>query len=100
MEAPLLRPGRGDAASWPIAAPFLSADQRQQLFDWLHQQKRTSVVEIATYIEQHFQVRFRSEQSYYDLLHQARFSWKKSQAQNPKADPERVQAKRIEIKKN
>ena len=80
--------------------PYLSADQRQQVFDWLQPQKRTSVPEVAAYIEQHFQVRFKSEQSYYDLLNQARFSWKKSQSQNPQADPEQIEAKRIEIKKN
>ena len=62
------------------SAPFLSAAQRQQVVDWLHQQERTSVPEVATYIEQHFQVRFKSEQSYYTLLNQARFAWKKSQA--------------------
>ena len=82
------------------SAPFLSVDQRQQVIDWLHPQKRTSVPEVATYIEQHFQVRFKSEQSYYELLNQARFSWKKSQAQNPKADPDQVEAKRVEVKKN
>lgn len=49
---------------------------------WLKPQGRTSVLEVASYIEQHFQVRFKSEQSYYDLLHQARFSWKKSKARD------------------
>jgi putative transposase len=82
------------------SVPFLSTDQRQQLFDWLKPQGRTSVFEVASYIEQHFQVRFKSEQSYYDLLHQARFSWKKSQAQNPKADLDQIEAKRVELKKN
>ena len=81
------------------SASFLSVAQRQQVVDWLHQQERTSVPEVATYIEQHFQFRFRSEQSYYTLLNQARFAWKKSQAQNPKADPDQVEAKRVEIKK-
>ena len=79
--------------------PYLSADQRQQVIDWLQLQERTSVPEVATYIEQHFQIRFKSEQSYYDLLNQARFSWKKSQARNPQADPDQVNAKRVEIKK-
>jgi len=79
---------------------FLSAAQRQQILDWIRQHGRTSVPEIATYIEQHFQVRFKSEQSYYELFNQAGFSWKKSQARNPKADPEQVEAKRNAIKKN
>ncbi len=80
--------------------PYLSADQRQHVIHWLQAQQRTSVPEVATYIEQHFHVRFKSEQSYYDLLNEARFAWKKSQAQNPKADPDQVAAKRVEIKKN
>ena len=79
--------------------PFLSADQRQHVSAWLSPRGHTSVPEIATYIEQRFHVRFKSGQSYYDLLHNARFSWKKSQATNPKADPEKVAAKRVEIKK-
>ena len=82
------------------SAPFLSTDQRQQVIDWLHQQNAASVPDVAAYVEQQFQVRFKSEQSYYDLLHQARFSWKKSQPQNPNADPEQIEAKRLEIKKN
>jgi len=81
------------------SAPFLSINQRQHVSDWLHQRGHTSVPEIATYIEQRFHVRFKSGQSYYDLLHHARFSWKKSQARNPKTDPEKVEAKRVEIKK-
>lgn len=82
------------------SSPFLSAAQRQQVIDWLGQQGRMSVPEVATYIAQRFQIRFKSEQSYYELLNQAGFSWKKSQAQNPKADPDQIEIKREAIKKN
>ena len=42
---------------------------------------------------------FRSSQSYYDLLSQARYSWKKTQARSPKADPQQEINQRRVIKK-
>ncbi len=42
---------------------------------------------------------FRSSQSYYDLLSQAGYRWKKTQARSPQADPQAGIARRAEIKK-
>jgi putative transposase len=80
--------------------PYLSDDQRQQLFAWLGDKIQTSAPEMATYIQEQFGVVFKSSQSYYELLSQAHYSWKKTQQRNPKANPERVVQTRDEIKKN
>ena len=80
--------------------PYLSLEERQQAVEWLGEKTQTSVPELATYIEQHFGVVFKSSQSYYELLSHARYSWKKTQQRNPKADPEQIAETRETIKKN
>ena len=79
--------------------PYLSADQRSQINAWLASQSQPSVAELAAYIQTQFGVVFQSSQSYYTLLSQARYSWKKTQARQPKADPQQAVAKREAIKK-
>ena len=79
---------------------YLSDAQRHQLFAWLGEKVQTSAPELAAYIQEHFGVVFKSSQSYYELLSQARYSWKKTQPHQPKADPERIVQTREEIKKN
>lgn len=80
--------------------PYLSESQRQQVIDWLHDRAHHSVPELSAYLRDTFGVTFQSKQSYYDLLAEAKISWKKSQPTNPKADPQQVDEKRDEIKKN
>ena len=80
--------------------PYLSADQRTPINAWLASQPQPSVAELAAYIQTQFGVVFQSSQSYYELLSQARYSWKKTQALSPKADPQQGIDKREEIKKN
>jgi putative transposase len=79
--------------------PYLDIDQKQQVIQWLNEQDYYSTPELIAYINQTFGVSFKSRQSYYDLLNEAKISWKKSQPKNPKADPEQVVQKREEVKK-
>lgn len=79
--------------------PYLCAQERQQVIQWLNEQSHYSVPELTAYIREEFEVTFQSRQSYYDLLSEAKISWKKSQSKNPKADPEQVKQKKEEIKK-
>ena len=78
---------------------YLSADQRAQIIQWLATQSQPSVASLASYIQTQFGVVYRSSQSYYDLLSQAGYRWKKTQARSPKADPQSGIARRAEIKK-
>ena len=79
--------------------PYLSADQRAQINAWLATQSHPSVDSLASYIQTQFGVVFRSAQSYYDLLAQAGYSWKKTQARHPKADVQQGLSKRERNKK-
>jgi len=79
--------------------PYLENSQRQQVLTWLTDQDHHSVPELSAYLRDTFSVTFQSKQSYYDLLAEAKISWKKSQSTNPKADPQQVAEKRDEVKK-
>ncbi|WP_445242985.1 winged helix-turn-helix domain-containing protein [Microcoleus sp. N3A4] len=50
-------------------------------------------------IEDKYDVRFKSNQSYYTLLDEAKVSWKKTQKSNQKKNDELVKTKKIEIEK-
>jgi len=66
------------------SAGYLTAEQRDQTIAWLREQNAWSVPALQAYLRDTFQVEYQSLQSYYDLLHEAGLSWKKSQATNPK----------------
>ncbi|MFO1431025.1 MAG: IS630 family transposase [Candidatus Competibacteraceae bacterium] len=78
---------------------FLTEDQRDEIIFYLRMQPHYSVKKLRDYIEYHYGVVYHSKQSYYDLLHEARLSWHKTQAANPKRDEAHVLQKREEIKK-
>jgi putative transposase len=63
---------------------YLTAEQRAQTIAWLREQNTWSVPALQAYLRDTFQVEYQSLQSYYDLMHEAGLSWKKSQATNPK----------------
>jgi hypothetical protein len=58
-----------------------------------------SLQEFQIYIEDKYDVCFKSHQSYYTLLDEAKISWKKTQKSNPKKNDELVKTKKIEIEK-
>ena len=63
--------------------PLLTQEQRDAVRAWLKEQKQWSVSLVRQHIEQHYGVVFQSDQSYYDLLHEAKITYKKAQAYNP-----------------
>ena len=74
--------------------PYLSAQQRQAVIDWLKVQSVWSVEQLSTHIESTYNLVFQSRQSYYQLLAEANITYKKAQSTNPKRDGERVAAKK------
>lgn len=76
---------------------YLTEQERQIILDWLTEQKYWNLNELQEHIWQHYGVRFKSRQSYYDLFHAAGLSWKKSQKRNPKKDLELVQKKKRKL---
>jgi putative transposase len=75
------------------ARPYLDAGQRQAVIEWLRQKNYWHLPEWQQHLEETYKVVFQSKQSYYELFHAARISWKKSQASNPRKDPVLVEKK-------
>lgn len=80
---------------------YLTAEAKAEVITWLQERpQHQNVRRLHTYIRRRYGVEYRSRQSYYALLHEAKLSRKKSQKRNPKADPEQVTETRDTIKKN
>jgi putative transposase len=65
---------------------YLTHQQKQEVLTWLKTRSWWTVDEVFDYIEQQYGVIFESKQSYYNLLHLAGLSWKKSQPTHPNKD--------------
>ena len=76
---------------------YLAPAQKQIVLTWLQQKNYWHLSELQEYLEGNFDVVFESNQSYYDLFKQANISWKKTQKNNPRKDPDLVTKKKLEI---
>jgi putative transposase len=74
--------------------PYLSADERQAVIDWLKIQQEWSVEQLHAYIETTYGIVFQSRQSYYQLLADAAITHKRAQRTNPKHNAELVATKK------
>lgn len=72
---------------------YLTESEHQAVLDWLKAKSYWNLTDLQAHIQDEYDVVFRSKQSYYSLFEQAGISWKKTQKQNPKADPELVAKK-------
>lgn len=77
---------------------YLSLSQKKEIVQWLQSQAYCEREKLQLYIEANYGVIFQSLQSYYELLHQSKISWKKTQKINPSKDPELVKKKQEEIR--
>jgi len=79
---------------------YLPSDAKAEVMTWLQEHpEHQHVGRLHAYIQRRYGVTYRSRQSYYALLREAKLSWKKSQKRNSKADPEQVKETRKAIKK-
>ena len=76
---------------------LLNTQQRSEIIEWLKTKDKWTLNELEYQIASKYGVAFESKQSYYNLFDEARISWKKTQADNPKHDPELVASKKKEI---
>lgn len=76
---------------------YLSAQQKQELFTWLDGQDAWTWEEVINHIEDEYGVVYQSLQSYYALLKQAGFSWKKAQPVHPDKDDKLIQEKKEKL---
>jgi putative transposase len=72
---------------------YLSVQQYEAVVSWLQSKPAWTLAELQAHLEEHYDVVYRSLQSYYDLFNAAKVSWKKTQKRNPKADPALVEKK-------
>jgi putative transposase len=79
---------------------FLSPGERKQVIDFLEEKDFYSVEELQTYLLETYQVQYKSKQSYYNLLHEAKLSWKKTEKVHPDKDETQIAERRDAIKKN
>jgi len=79
---------------------YLDEFDRYDVIQHIKTKDTITVDELSAYVTENFGVTYSSKQSYYDLLHEARMSWKKTEKINPKRDEAAVLEKRKEIKKN
>lgn len=78
---------------------FLDGNKKAEVLAHIRSHEVFGVSELAAHLQSVHGVNFKSTQSYYDLLHEARMSWHKSQKTNPRRDAQKVQERRAEIKK-
>lgn len=77
---------------------YLSDEQKQALFKWLDGQDSWTLEEVIHQIEDEYGVVYQSLQSYYALLQQAGFSWKKAQPVHPDKDDQLVEKKKEKLR--
>ena len=78
----------------------LSSQQKQEVITWLRTQEYCKPESLRLHLEREYSVIFNSLQSYYNLLKEARISWKKTQKVNPQKKPELVALTQEKLKKN
>jgi transposase len=78
---------------------YLSPEDRAEVLRFLTTKEYYRVEELREYVKEQYDVTYKSKQSYYDLLHEAHISWKKTEASNPARDEATVVAKREALKK-
>lgn len=72
---------------------YLNDADKQAVMEWLRQRQTCQLEELIAHVELTYGVVFKSQQSYYDLLHQAGLSWKKTQSARPQKDELQVAQK-------
>ncbi len=92
---------------------YLTAEQKAEVIAWIQTQataqqsaagqtaegQTVDVAAVRDYLEAHYQVVYKSPQSYYELLHEAGLSYHKIEKVNPQRDEAQVVERRAAIKK-
>jgi len=102
-----------------LSKQLLRSEQKAEVIDWIQTQATAQpsaeghsaeghsaeghsvdVAAVRDYLEERYQVVYKSPQSYYELLHEAGLSYHKVEKVNPQRDEEQVMERRAVIKKN
>jgi len=90
---------KGLALGYKGSNGYLTQEQKTQILEWIKQHDTIALEELIQYIENEFQVTYKSLQSYYDLLSQGGMSYHKTAPTNPKRNKTQIIEKRELIKK-
>lgn len=77
---------------------YLDTQQKQAVLNWLAQRDTWTVEELVEHLEDTYEIVYQSQQSYYALLKQAGFSWKKSQPVHPGKNAAQVEEKKLKLR--
>jgi len=73
----------GDASSLLLnhqgSSSYLTDEEKKEIITYLNSQYTITLVEFKNYIFSTYGVKYKSDQSYYDLLKIGKLSWKKTQ---------------------
>jgi putative transposase len=72
---------------------YLTSEQKAAVVSWMASKESWTIEEVMEHLEAEYNVVYRSRQSYYTLMRQAGFSWKKAQPSNPLKDETQVAQK-------
>ncbi len=78
---------------------YLTKEQKQEVITWLQKQEYWDLSELECYLIEKFDVVFKAHASYYNLLKEAKISWQKAQASNPRKNEDLVRERNKEIEK-
>jgi putative transposase len=78
---------------------YLKTEEKQEVIQWLRDKEYLRLSDLKLHLEKDYNIIFDSDQSYYNLLKEARISWKKTQKKNPARNDELVEAKKKQIKR-
>ena len=78
---------------------YLTAAQKTAILAWIQAQTTWDIPSLQAHLADQYDVRYKSQKSYYTLMDEAGMSWKKSQDDHPDADPREVEQVREQIKK-
>jgi transposase len=77
---------------------LLTETERKEVIAYLNIH-RLSLEALRDYLEEQYEVSYKSKQSYYELFDAAKISWHKSEKVNPQKVPEQVLQTRADLKK-
>ncbi len=72
---------------------YLTNKERTEVISWLIEKKAWDISELEVYLIKKYDVVYKSLQSYYEILKEAKISWQKGQQVNPRYNEEVTQKK-------
>lgn len=63
---------------------YLTGEEKSEIIEWLNQPKNRNVSELERHLIETYDVVFKSQQSYYQILNESQLTWQKGNRENPK----------------